>query len=53
MRKFTIYIIGILFILISCGPKPQYKTREGKKKNKYYNSIQYKQHHKKAKPVKF
>lgn len=32
-------ILGIL--LSSCGPKPQYKTAEGKKKLKYYNDIQY------------
>ena len=39
------YLIGLLLIsvvlLTSCGPKPQYKTRLGKKKTKYYNNIQY------------
>ena len=28
-------------LLASCGPKPQYKTAEGKRKLKYYNDIQY------------
>lgn len=34
-------IIISLMLLSSCGPKPQYKTARGKKKLKYYNSIQY------------
>lgn len=30
-----------VFALASCGPKPYYQTREGKKKQKYYNEIQF------------
>lgn len=44
MRLFT-RLTGLLLVsvllLASCGPKPQYKTRLGKKKLKYYNNIQY------------
>jgi hypothetical protein len=29
------------FVFASCGPKPYYQTREGKKKQKYYNEIQF------------
>ena len=36
-------IIVSLILLTSCGPRPQYKTSLGKKKLKYYNSIQYDQ----------
>ena len=39
-KLFLLMLAGI-FMLVSCGPKPQYKTRLGKKKLKYYNSIQY------------
>lgn len=31
----------MIVILASCGPKPQYKTAQGKRKLKYYNDIQY------------
>ncbi len=38
-------IVGIglilVFVLGSCGPKPYYKTAKGKKKQKYYNDIQF------------
>lgn len=36
-------VIAALLLLDACGPKPQYKTREGKKKLKHYNSVQYQQ----------
>lgn len=36
----SVLIVGAIF-LSACGPKPQYKTRLGKKKLKHYNSIQY------------
>ncbi|MEM9856637.1 MAG: hypothetical protein AAF843_04755 [Bacteroidota bacterium] len=45
---FGAIVIGLLF-LSSCGPKPQYETRIGKKKLAYYNSIQ----HGKTKPKTF
>ena len=35
-------IIPLLLCLSGCGgPKPYYKTRVGKKKQKYYNEIQF------------
>jgi hypothetical protein len=44
IRK-AFFVMGVLsfcFTLVSCGgPKPYYKTREGKKKQKYYNEIQF------------
>jgi len=39
--KSVVVLLASLFLFASCGPKPQYKTRLGKKKLKYYNSIQY------------
>ncbi len=40
MKSVSLFIVFVIF-LSACGPKPQYKTKEGKRKNKYYNSIQY------------
>lgn len=40
MKKLSAGIVMALF-LFSCGPKPYYQTSEGKKKQKYYNEIQY------------
>ncbi|TRX61800.1 hypothetical protein FNH22_03205 [Fulvivirga sp. M361] len=37
---FGIILVGLV-LLTSCGQKPQYKTALGKKKLKYYNSVQY------------
>lgn len=34
-------VVSCCFLFIACGPKPQYRTRLGKKKLKHYNSIQY------------
>jgi len=38
-------IIGVfvmaLILFSACGPKPYYQTKEGKKKQRYYNDIQY------------
>lgn len=31
----------MLFALAACSPKPYYKTAKGKKKQKYYNDIQF------------
>jgi len=41
MRKITAIAALLLFVLVSCGPKPYYKTAKGKKKQKYYNDIQF------------
>ncbi|QSE97303.1 hypothetical protein [Fulvivirga lutea] len=37
-----ILVVALMLVLFaSCGPRPQYKTAKGKKKLKYYNSVQY------------
>jgi hypothetical protein len=41
MRHYLTLIFVLIFCLTGCGPKPYYKTGKGKKKQKYYNSIQY------------
>ena len=44
MRIFKIFVgslILVAFVLSSCGPKAYYKTSKGKKKQKYYNSLQF------------
>lgn len=39
---FAMGFLAILGILLSCGgPKPYYKTKTGRKKQKYYNDIQF------------
>jgi hypothetical protein len=39
-RIIGIFLSAMLF-LAACGPKPYYKTGKGKKKQKYYNKVQY------------
>ena len=43
MKKGIAVIVLALIFLSSCGgvPKPYYETGVGKKKQKYYNDIQY------------
>jgi hypothetical protein len=42
MKKFIGFVLVISFILGSCASgKPYYKTAKGKKKQKYYNDIQF------------
>ena len=44
MKRFIEQILVVFLIIgliAACGPKPQYKTAKGKKKMKYYNSIQF------------
>lgn len=41
MRKITALLLLVLFTLGACGPKAYYKTAKGKKKQKYYNDIQF------------
>jgi hypothetical protein len=39
---FSVSLLILAGSICSCGgPKPYYKTREGKKKQKYYNEIQF------------
>jgi hypothetical protein len=37
-------VLAVVVLLTSCGPKPYYKTSEGKKKQKHYNAIQFGDH---------
>ena len=41
MKKITALVVLVLFALGACGPKAYYKTAKGKKKQKYYNEIQF------------
>ena len=41
MRNLMIALLSIGLFLGACAPKPQYRTREGKKKLKHYNKLQY------------
>lgn len=40
IKALLLVFIGALAFQ-ACGPKPQYKTAEGKRKIKRYNAIQY------------
>lgn len=39
--RLLLAIFSSALLLSACGPKPYYQTREGKKKQKYYNAIQF------------
>jgi hypothetical protein len=41
MKRIVTIVILFVFVLGACGPKPYYKTAKGKKKQKYYNDIQF------------
>ena len=41
MKKIVGFLILSAILVTACGPKAYYKTKEGKKKQKYYNDIQY------------
>lgn len=41
MKRFFALLVVLVFVLGACGPKPMYKTREGKKKLKHYNALQF------------
>ena len=41
LRKVLSSLFILIVLLTSCGPKPMYKTREGKRKHKYYDMHQY------------
>lgn len=42
MRKINVLLLILSIILGACASsKPYYKTAEGKKKQKYYNDIQF------------
>jgi hypothetical protein len=42
MKKLVGFLLVALIIFSGCStPRPYYKTAEGKKKQKYYNEIQF------------
>ena len=42
MKQCFVLFVSALILFTSCvGPKPAYKTANGKKKLKYYNAIQF------------
>lgn len=41
MKKVVGLCLVLSIVFSSCGPKPYYKTSEGKRKQKYYNEIQF------------
>ena len=42
MRKITGLLLTLCIVFAACStPRPYYKTAKGKKKQKYYNDIQY------------
>lgn len=42
MKKLLGFVLLVSFVLSSCASnKPYYKTSEGKRKQKYYNDIQF------------
>ena len=40
LKKILSSCIILIILFSSCGPKPAYKTREGKRKKKYYDMHQ-------------
>jgi len=41
MRKLLVLVLMVLVLGACSSSKPYYKTKEGKKKQKYYNDIQF------------
>lgn len=41
MKRICLSLLCGAILFGACAPKPQYKTREGKRKLKHYNSIQH------------
>ena len=41
MKKVVGIVLVASFLMGCMGPKPYYKTAEGKRKQKYYNEIQF------------
>ncbi len=42
MKTCVVLFVSALIVLSSCAsPKPYYETKVGKKKQKYYNAIQF------------
>lgn len=41
MRRFLAVAVVLAILVGACGPRPMYKTREGKRKTRYYNAVQF------------
>jgi hypothetical protein len=41
MKKYIGIVVALIFLSACSSPKPYYKTAKGKKKQKYYNEIQF------------
>jgi hypothetical protein len=41
MKKIAVVFVVALILFSACGPKPYYLTSEGKKKQRFYNDIQF------------
>jgi hypothetical protein len=41
MKKAIGLLLAVSVLVGACGPKSYYKTKEGKRKQKYYNEIQF------------
>jgi hypothetical protein len=41
MKRCVVVIFAMLIMSACSSPKPYYKTAKGKKKQKYYNEIQF------------
>ncbi|MBX2956573.1 MAG: hypothetical protein KF846_10465 [Cyclobacteriaceae bacterium] len=43
MRKISMLLVLALIFSVACStvPKPYYETKVGKKKQRYYNAVQY------------
>ncbi len=41
MKRYFAVIFAVLILAACSTPKPYYKTAKGKKKQKYYNEIQF------------
>ncbi len=41
LKRIFLLLLISFFVLASCAPRPQYKTRKGRKKLKIYNMHQF------------
>lgn len=40
-QKFALVVLALIVLMSCATPKSYYETKEGKRKQKYYNDIQY------------
>jgi len=41
MKQFMLFVVVLIMLSACATPKAYYETKEGKRKQKYYNDIQY------------